>query len=73
MKVKVLGIQKIDYTNKSGRHITGINLHVMYNDIKTDGYSVDKFYISSNFPNIDKIIVNSDLEIYFTISVKVYI
>lgn len=65
MKVKVVGIQKIDYTNKSGRHVSGVNLHAMYADNRTDGYAVDKFYLASDFPNLDQVTVNSDVDVYF--------
>ena len=65
MKVKVVGIQKIDYTNKVGRHVTGVNLHAMYTDNRTDGYSVDKFYLASDFPNLNLVKVNSDVDVYF--------
>lgn len=65
MKVKVVGIQRIDYTNKAGRHVSGVNLHAMYADNRTDGYAVDKFYLASDFPNLDQVKVNSDVDVYF--------
>lgn len=65
MKVKVVGIQKIDYTNKAGRHVSGVNLHAMYTDNRTDGYAVDKFYLASDFPNLDQVKVNADVDVYF--------
>ena len=65
MKIKVVGIQKIDYTNKAGRHVSGVNLHAMYADNRTDGYAVDKFYLASDFPNLDQVKVNTDVDVYF--------
>lgn len=65
MKIKVVGIQKIDYTNKAGRHVSGVNLHAMYADKRTDGYAVDKFYLASDFPNLDQVKVNTEVDVYF--------
>lgn len=66
MKVKVIGIQKIDYVSKkTNRHVVGINLHVCYSDTRTEGYSVDKFYLPADFPNVQKVKVNHEIEVYF--------
>lgn len=65
MRVKVVGITKIDYTNKAGRHVKGVNLHSFYEDNKTEGLAVDKFYLSADFPNLDKVKVNKHIDIYF--------
>lgn len=65
MKIKVVGIQKIDYTNKAGRHVSGVNLHAMYVDNRTEGYAVDKFYLASDFPNLNQVKVNTDVDVYF--------
>lgn len=65
MKIKVVGIQKIDYTNKTGRHITGVNLHAMYQNNRTEGFEVDKFYLASDFPNLEQVKVNSEVDVYF--------
>ena len=65
MKVKIVGIQNIDYTNKSGRHISGVNLHVAYEDQKVIGMAVDKFYLASDFPNLNKVKCNDVVNVYF--------
>ena len=65
MKVKIIGIQKIDYTNKQGRHISGVNLHSAYEDTKVTGLAVDKFYLPDDFPNVEKLQVNDTVSVYF--------
>lgn len=65
MKIKVVGITKIDYTNKAGRHVQGVNLHGLYEDQKTDGLASDKFYLSADFPNLDKVKINKYVDVYF--------
>lgn len=65
MRIKVVGITKIDYTNKAGRHVCGVNLHGLYEDNKTVGFATDKFYLSADFPNLDKVKINNNVDIYF--------
>jgi len=65
MKIKVVGIQNIDYINKAGRHVSGVNIHAMYTDNRTEGYAVDKFYLPADFPNLENVKINSDVDVYF--------
>lgn len=65
MRVKIVGISKIDYTNKAGRHVNGVNLHGLFENNKTVGFATDKFYLSADFPNLDKVKINSNVDIYF--------
>lgn len=48
MYYTILGIEKIDYHNKEGKHITGTRLHLFYEDKNVNGHAVDNVYLSSN-------------------------
>ena len=66
MKVKVIGKQKVDYVSrKTGKHVEGLNLHTYFQDRSTEGFAVKSFYLPKDFPNLDKVKVNLDYEIYF--------
>lgn len=65
MKVKVIGIQPINYVNKTGRQITGTKLHCAYEKDSIRGLAVDSFYLGNNIPNVDKIKLNDTVNLYF--------
>lgn len=46
MKCTVLGIQNIDYVNKTGKHVVGLKLFVSYVDSHVDGRACLDVYIS---------------------------
>lgn len=48
---KILGIQKVNYTNKSGRVITGVRLHCSTEDKRVDGFAVEQIFVSSSVTN----------------------
>lgn len=49
MKVKVLGIQPVDYVSKkTGQPVVGVSYHVSYSDAQVGGMAVDKIYVSDN-------------------------
>ncbi|MEY8352122.1 hypothetical protein AALB39_02075 [Lachnospiraceae bacterium 54-53] len=48
MKAKVLGIKKVDYTNKAGKHVLGTSLHTVHDGRDMEGQMVESIYISSN-------------------------
>lgn len=49
MKVKVLGIQFVDYTSrKTGKSVKGITLHSCYPDSQVKGEAVDSIFVSDN-------------------------
>ena len=65
MKVKVIGIQPVNYVNKNGRQITGTKLHCAYEKTQVQGLCVDSFYIGNNIPNIEKVKLNEVVNLYF--------
>lgn len=49
MKVKVLGVQFVDYTSrKTGKSVKGITLHSCYPDSQVKGEAVDPIFVSDN-------------------------
>lgn len=65
MNAKIIGIKNIDYTNKSGRKVTGTELHVSYKDNRVNGEAVDKFYISSAVNDCKLAKVGANVNILF--------
>lgn len=51
--MNVLGVENVDYTSsKTGRHVTGIRLHVAYDKKGCDGVAVDNFFCkTAAFPD----------------------
>ncbi len=49
MKVKVLGIQSVDYVSKrTGNPVKGVTLHSAFKDPQVRGEAVDGIFISDN-------------------------
>ena len=65
MNCKIIGIKKVDYTNKQGRQVNGTELHVSYPDNKVDGQAVDKFYISSMVNDCTSAKIGKNVNILF--------
>ena len=65
MKVKILGIQKIGFTNNNGEVISGTNLFVAFPEENVDGLRREKFCIRDciNLPKDTKL--NDMLDISF--------
>lgn len=67
MKAKVLGIQKVDYTNKVGKHVVGTSLHTVHDGRNVEGQMVESIYISSNadIADISKVKVGCAIDIEY--------
>lgn len=49
MKVKVLGIQSVDYVSrKTGNPVKGVTLHSAFKDAQVEGESVASIFVSDN-------------------------
>lgn len=53
MKVRVLGIRSLDYVNKQGRRVVGVQFHCSFLDDAVTGEAVDRFFISQRYLPID--------------------
>lgn len=65
MRVKVIGIKKIDYVNRTNRQVTGTEIHTLYDDKFVDGNAVEKFYISNTISDCKQIKVGQYVNILF--------
>lgn len=48
MLAKVMGVQKVDYTKKSGEPCKGVTLHVAFKDNNVVGECVDSLFVNDN-------------------------
>lgn len=49
MKVKVLGVQPVDYVSrKTGNPVKGVTLHSSFRDAQVEGESVSSIFVSDN-------------------------
>ena len=49
MKVKVLGIQAVDYiSRKTGNPVKGVTVHSSFKDAQVEGESVSSIFVSDN-------------------------
>ena len=44
MKVKLLGVQQVSFTNNVGETIEGVNLFVGFNDSNVEGLKTEKIF-----------------------------
>lgn len=68
MKVKVLGIQAVDYTSrKSGNPVKGVTLHSLHKDQQVEGDAVSSIFISDNLslPVISEIRVGQTVDVEY--------
>ncbi len=48
MKAKVLGVQTVNYTKKTGEPCSGVTLHVCFKDNQVRGEAVDSPFVNDN-------------------------
>lgn len=49
MKVKILGVQNVDYVSKrTNQPVSGITLHAVFSDAQVKGQAVDQIFVSDN-------------------------
>ena len=46
MKYEVLGIEVVDYENKTGRRVKGLKLHLAYEKNEVEGKGVETVFVS---------------------------
>ena len=65
MAYRVLGLQKLDYTNKENRHIEGIKLHCYFPAKGVDGVAADSFFISPMVENVSTDLIGKDVDFFY--------
>lgn len=71
MKAKLLGVQKVNFTNNNGEAISGTNIFVAFADENVEGVRTEKYWLKNgiNLPKDTKL--NEMLEISFDRKAKV--
>lgn len=64
MKVKVLGVQKVDFATAQGDVIKGTNLYCMYSDENVIGSKTGKFFIKQSI-DVSGVSPSSEISIEF--------
>lgn len=65
MVCKVVGIQPVSYTSKkTGQLVEGCQLHVSFEDARTEGLAVDKIFCAKRIP-VDHINLHDTIEVYY--------
>lgn len=68
---RLLGVQKIDFTNQNGQVINGINLYVSFPDENVEGLKCGKFFIKDNIALPKNIKLNDKIDISFNYKGKI--
>lgn len=71
MKCTLHGFQQIDFLNRDGQSIKGVNLYVSFPEENIMGQAVAKFFIKENIPMPDNIKVGNEIELTFSRKGKV--
>lgn len=65
MRVKVLGVQDIHFTNNSGETINGTNLFIAFNDENCKGLKTDKVFVREGITLPKDLKLQGELHLYF--------
>lgn len=67
---KILGLENVDYTSKTGKRVTGVKMHLGYETEKVNGTAVTDAFI--NMDLYDKLLdegimleVGTEIELYY--------
>lgn len=63
--MRVLGIERISYTNKEGREVNGTKLHCCFESNKVEGVAVLEPIYCNNKVDCSGIAVGDEIEIYY--------
>ena len=70
MKMKLYGVQKLDFTTKEGNRISGTNLFVAYSDPNVQGVKTDKVFINTSISLPNALKAGMEIEIMFDMKGK---
>lgn len=60
----VMGIEKVDYKNKQGKHIVGTALHCVTEEPKFGGFAVERIYCGSAV-DVSAVAVNCNIDVLY--------
>ena len=65
MKVKLFGIQDVNFISATGGTISGTNIFVGFADENVEGLKTERFFIKNSIPLPDNVKINGTLELSF--------
>ena len=71
MQAKLLGFMGVDFTNKDGERIVGMNIFVAFKDENVHGLKAEKFFLKEGIALPEQVKVNDTLEISFIYKGKI--
>ncbi|MEY8284588.1 hypothetical protein AALA13_12275 [Lachnospiraceae bacterium 50-23] len=71
MQAKLLGFMNVDFTNKNGERIVGMNIFVAFKDENVHGLKTEKFFLKESVALPEQVKVNDTLEISFNYKGKI--
>ena len=70
MKVKLMGVQDLDFSTDSGDRIKGSNLFVAFEDEHVTGMKTDKLFIREDIKFPENVKIGEQLDILFNMKGK---
>lgn len=71
MQVKLIGCQRICFTNNNGENINGTNIYVAFKDENVEGLKTEKLFLKENIVLPKDTKLNDTLDISFNMKGKV--
>lgn len=63
MEFTVIGIEKVDYDNKQGRHVSGFRVHMTFEKKNCDGLAVETVFLNDEMGGA--LSVGNTIELYY--------
>ena len=63
MQAKLLGFMGVDFTNKDGEQIVGMNIFAAFKDENVHGLRTEKFFLKEGISLPEQVKINDTLEI----------
>ena len=71
MKMQIFGIQKIQFTDNSGKEVKGTNIFCGFPEENTEGYRTEKFFLREGIALPKDTKINDTIDISFNMKGKV--
>jgi hypothetical protein len=65
MQAKIVGTQRLEFTNSNGDSIKGVNIFTVYPEENVDGLRVDKFFLKDGINLPKDVKLNDTVDISF--------
>lgn len=71
MQAKLLGFMGVDFTNKDGEQIVGMNIFAAFKDENVHGLRTEKIFLKEGISLPEQVKINDTLEISFNYKGKI--